>query len=155
MSGTDQYLRMAIDLARANAERGGRPFAAVIVRDGEVVGTGVNTVNASSDPIAHAEIEAIRAASRALKSPQLSGCILYASGHPCAMCLAAMHVAGIKQGFYAHSMEETPAELTLGAKLYDEMRKPIGQQSLTLQHHPVAGGDEPLYAFWQRIKDKN
>lgn len=151
MTSTDRFMRMAIDLARQNAERGGRPYACVIVKDGEVVGTGVNTVHATGDPLAHAETEAIRAAARRLKSPQLDGCILYASGHPCAMCLAAMHVSGIKRGFYAHRMDESPAGLSLGAKLYEEMRKPVAEQSVALEYHPVASEGEPLYAYWQRI----
>ena len=93
MSTTEHYLKMALDLARQNAERGGRPFASVIVKDGKVVATAINAVAATGDPIAHAETEAIRAAAKALKSDQLDGCILYASGHPCPMCLAAMYVA--------------------------------------------------------------
>jgi tRNA(Arg) A34 adenosine deaminase TadA len=151
MTTTDRFMRMAVDLARQNAERGGRPYACVIVKDGEVVGTGVNTVNATGDPLAHAETEAIRDAARKLKTPQLDGCTLYASGHPCAMCLAAMHVSGIRRGFYAHTMEESPAGLTLGARFYEEMRKPISQQSIALEHHPVAQDGEPLYAYWLRL----
>ena len=89
MSTTEHYLKMAVDLARQNADSGGRPFASVIVKDGKVVATAVNNVAATGDPTAHAETEAIRAAAKTLKSEQLHGCVLYASGHPCPMCLAA------------------------------------------------------------------
>ena len=99
---------MAVDLARQNAERGGRPFASVIVKDGKVVATAVNSVVATGDPTAHAETEAIRAAAKALKSDQLDGCVIYASGHPCPMCLAAMYVSGIQRGFYAYSIDDVP-----------------------------------------------
>src|SRR5947209_12284146 len=106
MSSTEHYLRMAVDLARQNAERGGRPFAALVVKDGEVIATAVNSVVATGDPIAHAETEAIRAAAKSLKSELLDGCVMYASGHPCPMCLAAMYVSGIQQGFYSYSIED-------------------------------------------------
>jgi len=151
MSTTEHYLKMALDLARQNAERGGRPFASVIVKNGNVIATAVNTVAATGDPIAHAETEAIRAAAKALKSDQLDGCILYASGHPCPMCLAAMYVSGIQQGFYAHSIEDAPAALSRGAMMYEQFRKPIAEQSVRLEHHPIPSDGESVYAAWQRV----
>jgi guanine deaminase len=151
MGDTERYLRMAVDLARENVERGGRPFGSVIVKDGDVVATGVNGVAATNDPTSHAEIEAIRAAARQLKRERLDGCIVYASGHPCPMCLSAMYLAGISQGFYAHSIEDgAPYGLAASGKVYDELRKPVGAQSMRLEHVPVAGEGEPLYAYWQR-----
>jgi guanine deaminase len=151
MPDTERYLRMAVSLARENAERGERPFASVIVRNGEVVATGVNSVAATSDPTAHAEIEAIRAACRTSRSERLDGCVVYASGHPCPMCLSAMYLAGINEGFYAHSIEDgAPYGLAASGKIYEELRKPMGAQSVRLKHVPVAAGGEPLYAYWQR-----
>src|SRR5256885_16807989 len=97
---TEQYLRMAVDLARQNAERGGRPFAAIGVKDGGVVATAGNTVLATGDPTAHAETEAIRAAAKTLKFEQLDGCVIYARGHPWPICLAAMYVSGGHNGIY-------------------------------------------------------
>ena len=84
MKTASDYLGIAIDLARRNVvERGGRPFGAVLVRNGEVLATGVNDILATNDPSAHAEMQAIRAAAAALKNPRLDGCAMYASGHPC------------------------------------------------------------------------
>jgi guanine deaminase len=151
MPTPDHYLRLAVDLARENVGRGERPFAAVIVKGGEVVATGVNCVAATGDPTSHAEIEAIRAAARALKSERLDGCVVYASGHPCPMCLAAMYLAGVAQGFYAHSIEDgVRYGLAASGKVYDELRKPIGEQSMQLEHVPVPPDGEPLYAYWHR-----
>jgi guanine deaminase len=151
MPDTDRYLRMAVDLARENVARGERPFGSVIVKDGRVIATGVNSVAATNDPTSHAEIEAIRTASRALKSERLDGCIVYASGHPCPMCLSAMYLAGIREGFYAFSIEDgAPYGLAASGKVYEELRKPISQQSLRLEHVPVTDEGEPLYACWQR-----
>jgi guanine deaminase len=151
MSSTEHYLRMAVDLARQNAERGGRPFAAVIVKDAKVVASAVNSVLATGDPLAHGETEAIRAAAKALKSDQLHGCVMYASGHPCPMCLAAMYVSGIQQGFYAYSIEDVPEGLSRGGMMYEQFRKPIREQSIKLEHHPLPGDGESVYAVWQRV----
>ncbi|MBR0543304.1 MAG: nucleoside deaminase, partial [Bacteroidaceae bacterium] len=57
-----EYMRKAIELAIENVKNGGGPFGAVIVKDGEIVATGVNRVTANNDPTAHAEVSAIRAA---------------------------------------------------------------------------------------------
>ena len=94
MTDDKRFLCQAIELARANIGKGGRPFGAVVVKDGEVVAAGVNEIHSTNDPTAHAELTAIRAASRKLGSPDLSGCVVYASGHPCPMCMAAMRLAG-------------------------------------------------------------
>ena len=150
MTTTEHYLRLTLDLARQNAERGGKPFASVIVKDGKVVASAVNCVEANNDPTAHAETEAIRAAAKALNSTRLDGCVIYASGHPCPMCLAAMYVSGIEQGFYAHSIEDVPNGLSLGGMIYEEFRKPVAEQKIRLEHHPVSGVGESVYAFWQR-----
>ncbi|MFX8751226.1 nucleoside deaminase, partial [Acinetobacter baumannii] len=77
-----------------------------LVKDGKVIATGVNEIGATGDPTTHAELQAIRAASRALGSPRLDGCVIYASGHPCPMCLAAMHLTGITEVTYAYSNED-------------------------------------------------
>ena len=75
-----EFLRRAIALATENVAAGtGGPFAAVIVRDGKIVGEGANSVTATNDPTAHAEVNAIRAAAKALGSFALAGCELYTS----------------------------------------------------------------------------
>ena len=151
MSPAERFLCEAIDLARDNVRKGGRPFGAVLVKDGTIIATGVNEIHTTQDPTTHAELQAIRAASRALGSPRLDGCVVYASGHPCPMCLSAMYLAGITQGFYAHSIEDgAPYGLAASGKIYDELRKPILEQSVRLAHVPIPADGEPLYAYWQR-----
>ncbi|MCR9189911.1 MAG: nucleoside deaminase [Alteromonadaceae bacterium] len=87
----------AIDLAISNVKAGGLPFSAVIVnQDGDVVGKGVNQVADHLDCTAHAEIQAIRDASRNEKSVSLKGTTLIASGEPCALCYMAIRMAGIR-----------------------------------------------------------
>ena len=80
------FMQMAIDLAIENIKNGGGPFGAVIVKDNEVVATGVNRVTATNDPTAHAEVSAIRAACQKLGTFILSGCEIYSSCEPCPMC---------------------------------------------------------------------
>ncbi len=85
-SDAEKYLLESIELAMANVrDRKALPFGAVIVRNGEVVARAVNQVDALCDPTAHAEMQAVRAAAKALGSTDLRGCIVYASGYPCAM----------------------------------------------------------------------
>jgi MFS-type transporter involved in bile tolerance (Atg22 family) len=81
-----------------------KSFGAVVVRDGEVVARGVNEIHTTNDPTAHEEMTAIRAASRKLGSPDLGGCTVYASGHPCPMCMAAMLLGAGLGGCFAISM---------------------------------------------------
>src|ERR1035437_7139447 len=91
-----EFLRRAISLATENVVTGrGGPFAAVIVRDGKIVGEAANTVTTSNDPTAHGEVNAIRAAAKALGTFTLAGCELYTSCEPCPMCLAAAYWARI------------------------------------------------------------
>ena len=88
--GGDQvWLARAIELAVANVAEGGGPFGAVVVRDGVVVAEGQNRVTRDLDPTAHAEVQAIRAAGRALGDFSLAGCTLYASCEPCPLCVSA------------------------------------------------------------------
>src|SRR5437868_9997211 len=90
----EDFLALAVRLALDNVQQHrGRPFGAVLVnKDGAVVATGVNTILESGDPTAHAELQAIRAAAKARNNPRLDGHVMYASGHPCPMCLAAMYM---------------------------------------------------------------
>ncbi len=85
----ETWLTRAIELAVANVADGGGPFGAVIVRDGAVVAEGQNRVTRDLDPTAHAEVQAIRAAGRALGDFSLAGCVLYASCEPCPLCVSA------------------------------------------------------------------
>ena len=79
----------------------GGPFGAVVYKDGKIVGKGVNRVIGNNDPTAHAEIIAIRNACQNLKTHDLSGCELYATGFPCPMCMSAIIWANIGKVYYS------------------------------------------------------
>jgi guanine deaminase len=102
------FMQRALALsAQALTEPGTEPFGAVVVKDGAIVGEGFNHSVAHSDPTSHGEIEAIRDACRKLDTVDLAGCDLYTSCEPCAMCVAAMHIAGIRKLYYAASLAQS------------------------------------------------
>ncbi|HEV7326212.1 MAG TPA: nucleoside deaminase [Bosea sp. (in: a-proteobacteria)] len=151
MSDTRRFLCEAIALAQANLENGGRPFGAVIVREGEVIARGVNEILSSNDPTAHAELVAVRAASQALGSPNLAGCAVYASGHPCPMCMAAMRLAGIGEVYYAYSNDDGAPYGLSTAAIYADLAKPFAEQSMTIRYEPVRLETRPdLYEAWRQ-----
>jgi len=84
----------------------GGPFGAVVYKDGKIVGKGVNRVVGNNDPTAHAEMEAIRNACKNLKTFDLTGCELYATGYPCPMCMSAIIWANIKKVYYSCDYKE-------------------------------------------------
>jgi tRNA(Arg) A34 adenosine deaminase TadA len=148
-----EFLRRAITLATENVVRGrGGPFGAVIVRDGQIVAEAVNTVTAQLDPTAHAEVNAIRAAAKALNTFVLSGCQLYTSCEPCPMCLAASHWARIDAIYYGASASDAARAGFDDAFLYEEFRKEKSQrQFATTQLLP----DEAWASFAAWIASAN
>lgn len=100
-------MQRAIGLAEANIKTmDGGPFGSVIVRDGKVLSAEQNTVTRDCDPTAHAEINAIRAASKKIGKADLSGCILYTSAEPCPMCLSAIYWSNITQVYYGNTKRD-------------------------------------------------
>ena len=128
-----EFLRRAIALATENVVSGrGGPFGAVIVREGRIVAEAVNTVTAQLDPTAHAEVNAIRAAAKALGAFVLSGCQLYTSCEPCPMCLAASHWARLDRVYYGASASDAARAGFDDALLYEEFRKQKSQRALAV-----------------------
>lgn len=104
----EEIMLLGINEARKtlNENKGG-PFGAVITdEDGNIISVASNLVLATHDPTAHAEIMAIRDASKKLKSHDLSNCILYATGYPCPMCISAIIWAGIKKVYYGTNLND-------------------------------------------------
>ncbi len=147
----EKYLLESIGLAMDNVQqRKTWPFGAVLVRDSKVVARAVNEVDLLCDPSAHAEMQAVRAAAKALKTTDLSGCTVYASGYPCSMCLSAMYLSGVKAVYYAYSNEDgEPYDLS-ASKGYVELAKPIAEREMELVSLPVRAQGEDLYEAWNR-----
>jgi len=147
MSEPIDFMREAIALARANVVDGGRPFGAVLVRDGNVLARAANRIHATGDPTAHAEMLAIREAAQRTGSPRLDGAVVYASGHPCPMCLAAMHLCGVGRAYYAYSNEDGEPFGLSTAAVYAQMALPPSKQTLAVEALRPEG-EGGLYEAW-------
>lgn len=99
--GPSRFMHLALELAQQAAAAGELPVGAVVVRDGEVIASAHNTTEATADPTAHAEVLALRQAAAALADWRLSGCTLYVTLEPCAMCFGAMQQAHLDRVVYA------------------------------------------------------
>lgn len=127
----ESFMLRAIEIsASALNSPGTEPFGAIVVRDGRIVGEGLNRSALNCDPTSHGETEAIRDACRNLETLDLRGCELYTSCEPCALCVAAMEIAGISQLYYATSLEQANAAI---GELPESTRYPIDSQRLQLE----------------------
>ncbi|KAB1075048.1 nucleoside deaminase [Methylobacterium planeticum] len=150
MSEHDAHLRDAVALAQDNVAEGGSPYGAVIVKDGTVLARSVNTIHRTNDPTDHAEMVALREASRRLGSRDLAGCIVYASGQPCPMCHAAMRLSGVREGYFAYAAEEADSYGMLTAGIYAELCKPLDEQPMRLRQIRPDAMTPPYAAFRDR-----
>ena len=147
------YMDMAARLSLENIDRGGGPFGAVIVRDGEIIATGVNSVTVDNDHTAHAEVNAIRHACGRLNTFRLEGCTVYSSCEPCPMCLSALYWAGVRKIFYGNTKEDAEAIDFSDKFIYEELAHPVGLRRLPAVHVDSA---ETIRAFekWAAKSDK-
>jgi len=149
----DQFMSKAIELSIANVTRGGGPFAALVVKQGEIVASGVNQVTAGNDPTAHAEIVAIREACRKLNTFQLEGCDIYTTCEPCPMCLGAIYWARPARVFFANTRGDAKRIGFDDELIYEQVARPIGERSIPFI--PLMR-EEALEAFrmWEGKIDK-
>lgn len=153
-SKSEYFMKQAILLSKENLSKvSGGPFGAVIVKDGKIVSGGSNQVTTHNDPTAHAEIEAIRAACKALNTFSLEGCEIYTSCEPCPMCLSAIYWARIEKIFYANTREDAAALNFDDEFLYEEIGKPVSQRKIPMNQ---LLREEALKVFteWENKKDK-
>lgn len=124
------FMREAIRLANESMERGGGPFGAVIVRDGEIVAGCSNSVTIDNDPTAHAEVNTIRQACKTLGTYSLSDCVIYSSCEPCPMCLGAIYWAGISKIFYGNTRKDANDIDFADDFIYKELELPIEKRTV-------------------------
>ena len=149
-----QFMREAIRLSIENVQSGrGGPFAAIVVKDRNIIAHGTNLVTTTNDPTAHAEIAAIREACKALGTFQLNGCEIYTSCEPCPMCLGAIYWTRPERVFYGNTKQDA-AEIDFDDSfIYEELYKKMSDRSIPmvqLMHK------EALAAFneWKIKEDK-
>jgi tRNA(Arg) A34 adenosine deaminase TadA len=148
------FLRQAIQLAKENSAGGnGGPFGAIIVRAGQVVGLGGNQVVENRDPTAHAEVMAIREASRNLGTHALEDCTIYCSCEPCPMCLAAIYWAHIPRIVYAATSEDARTAGFDDSRIRQELRLSWGDRSVeVLRDLPEEGAR--VFDLWKKNPNK-
>jgi guanine deaminase len=129
---SEDFMRRAIALSVENARSGRGPFAALVVRDEQVLAEGTNRVTDNNDPTAHAEIVAIRGACARLQSFELAGCDLYSSCEPCPMCLGAIYWARPVRIFYANTREDAAAIGFDDDFIYRELAAPLAQRKIPM-----------------------
>lgn len=153
MSEQNKYMHEAIKISIDNVKNNGGPFGAVIVKDGEIIARGVNRVTDYNDPTAHAEVNAIREASKKLNRFDLSDCEIYTSCEPCPMCLGAIYWARLNKVYFANNKTDAKNIGFDDSFIYDEIEKPYEKRKIpTIQ----IMRDEALQAFkdWNSKEDK-
>ena len=124
----EAFMQHVIGLSRRALDTPGtEPFGAVVVRNGEIVGEGLNHAWAKLDPTAHGEVEAIRDACRKLHCISLEGCEVYTSCEPCPVCVATMGSVGITKLYYAASLVQSRAAT---AAMPESKRRRVDVQAL-------------------------
>ena len=148
-----QFMREAIRLADESVLRGGGPFGAVIVKDGEIIAGSSNSVTIDQDPTAHAEVNTIREACRKLGTFDLTGCTIYTSCEPCPMCLGAIYWARISRIYYGNTRKDARDIDFADDFIYEELDKPLTKRTVPIS--PLLR-DEAIRTFrlWQEKDDK-
>ena len=153
MSLEQEFMKRAIQCSVDNVKNGGGPFGAVIVKNGKIIAEGTNLVTIINDPTAHAEVTAIRNASKFLNDFNLSGCEIYTSCEPCPMCLSAIYWARIDKIFYANTKDDAKHIGFDDSFIYEQVALPKAERSVEMIQ---LLRDEGLNAFrsWTEKEDK-
>ena len=147
------FLKQAIEMANENVlQKKGGPFGALVVRNDQIIGKGVNLVTTTNDPTAHAEIVAIRDACKNLNDFQLKGSIMYASCEPCPMCLSAIYWARIERIFFAAENTDAAKAGFDDSFIYKEIPLPLDKRSIPISKIPC---DHAFRPFDTWIQEEN
>lgn len=150
----EHFLKQAVRLSAKNVKtNSGGPFGALIVKAGKVIASGVNRVTATNDPTAHAEVVAIRKASKKLGSFELKGCVLYTSCEPCPMCLAAAYWARVEAVYFANDRADAAAIGFSDQAIYDEFLKELPERQLPIHQLHLSEAQE-VFQLWQKSEQK-
>jgi guanine deaminase len=146
----DTFMERAIKLAVHNVQEGGQPFGAVLVKDNQIISEGVNELHKKFDVSGHAELLAIRRAQEQLKTDDLSGFTMYASGEPCAMCLTAMYFVGISKVLYCQSVDDAASVgLSKSKFIYAELKKSNDERILDIHRIPLNKDQQNPMKLWK------
>jgi guanine deaminase len=150
----NRFMRRAIELSIENVRNGnGGPFAALVVKDGEILATGTNLVTTAFDPTAHAEVVAIREACRRLAQFQLTGCDIYTTCEPCPMCLGAIYWARPAKVYFGNTAADAAAIGFDDSFIYQQLGVSLPERAIPMIQ---LMREEALSAFreWERKGDR-
>jgi guanine deaminase len=150
----ERFMRLAIGKAREGIEKGQLPFGACIVKDGVPIGLAHNTIYEDMDIIAHAETNAISDACKKLRTIDLSGCTLYCTCEPCAMCFGACVLANIGRIVYGVGMEHSKIEGFSILDVGDEELNRIGNGRIEIIKDILKNDNIELIKYWEERKKK-
>ena len=155
MSGNERFMRLALQEAFKGIAMGvGGPFGACVVRRGKVVAVGHNRVLATNDPTLHAEVCAIRAASKRIGSFEFTGCEIYSTTEPCVMCFAAINWARMEKVYFGTTVMDVKKlgfnELTIS----NATLKRLGRSPLKLRPGFLRGECLELLLRWKSLPRK-
>ena len=145
------HMREAISEAHTGVKNGdGGPFGAVVVQNGRVIARGHNTVVRDHDPTCHAEINAIREASKVLGRFDLSDCELYTSCEPCPMCYAATYWARIKTIYRGATKKDASSIGFDDEAIYTDLARPPAAREIPVVELDREAALEPFRAWAEK-----
>ena len=151
----EKYMRLAINEARKNLKSlNGGPFGACVVKSDKVIAVAGNTVLSCNDPTCHAEVNAIRKASRKLKDYYLSGCQIYSTTEPCPMCFSAIHWAKLDAVYFGTSIDDVKKLGFDELKISCRQMKSRGKSRVKIISGFLAEECAKLLCDWDKLEKK-
>lgn len=144
------FMQLAIQSARQGVEKGEMPFGACIVKKGRVIAVAHNSARADLDTTAHAEVQAIRDASRRLKTLELTGCVIYSSCEPCPMCFTACVWARIAKIVYACRIEDAEQAGIRQVPITSARMNQLSQSGVEVEGDVLREESLKLFKDWRR-----
>jgi len=154
MKNHEEFMSEAVKAAlKGMSNNEGGPFGWIVVKNGEIIGSGNNKVTSTNDPTAHAEVTAIRDACKNIGSFQLDGCIIYTSCEPCPMCLGAIYWARPDKVYYGSNQQDAANIGFDDEFIYKEIALPYEKRSIPFEQ---VGREIALEPFikWSEKQDK-
>ena len=154
MKPSRKLMELSIAVAKKGVVKDESPFGAVIAKNGKAIVATHNTVLSGRDAIAHAEINAIHAACRKLKSHKLYGCTIYSTCEPCPMCFSAIHWAGIPSIIYGARIEDAKACGFHELEVHDCRLKRLGKAKVKIRGNFMRRECVEMMREWKRRKGR-
>ena len=145
-----EAMNQAIAACREGIRAGQSPFGAAIFMDGLLIAAAHNTVRADNDPTAHAEVNALRKASRILKTYNLAGCTLVSTCEPCPMCLAATHWANVDRLRFGATIADAASAGFRELSIPAETMVAMGGSRLQVEGGLLVEDCRALFVEWKR-----